>query len=451
MAAFVSSTGPAQNDDSTIFNNLKEKGYTDGLQYIRENKLQNWLERQINNDKITELELLWQIFYENNIYKEDVNLNTAGTGKKSTMDMNAGKGTRKKRSKPRKKRGTIQNKKKKLLKGGNPNLFKKGWNALSILTLNDPAGTKIYGSSLPINNGLEIVKNPRLKNTTRELYEHFRNELKIDTIISFQNCETTKDSVHRMDCISNKFYDGIGSIYSQQRVWESLGGKFIATEIKDMTAGSLDNFNVLINNKVSESPTLISCLAGFGRTGSALLYYWFRTQCLYGITESNGFRSTINWHYAMLQEPFLKTGSSRYMYTSLKNNFEKCLTIHTDEVIEQSIHVSNIINELFKINTLNLANLFVARINYILLYTELFINAETDKAKYPGLPVSPSNRQIYLYPLHTDIPFLGFNSINIFQTPVLVDTRTYIHDNNFGIKEHNIPYTGKLDSQVPNL
>ena len=111
MAAFVSSNGPAQNDDSTIFNNLKEKGYTDGLQYIRENKLQNWLERQINNDKITELELLWQIFYENNIYKEDVNLNTAGTGKKSTMDMNAGKGTRKKRSKPRKKHGTIQNKK----------------------------------------------------------------------------------------------------------------------------------------------------------------------------------------------------------------------------------------------------------------------------------------------------------------------------------------------------
>jgi len=403
-------------EENNIFTELKTKKYAHGFKYIQDNKLEHWLEKQIGNPEITELSDLWDIFFQNNIYKEDINLNHATILANETAD--TGKGTRKKRSKSRKKRGTVQRKDKNLLKGGG-RFFKDGWNTLTVLTLNDPAKTKIYGSSLPINQGI-----PRL-------YHHFYATIGIRTIISFQDCDNTQDIVHRRCCEKIGYYEP--NAISPKRVWTKLRGKFLANELKDMTPGSLDNFNILISHKVWESPTLIHCLAGFGRTGTALLYYWFRTQCLYG--NKNG---PITWEYDLLQQPFLGIGDD--MYIGLRVNFRKSLTLYSGRGwIQQHFDVGDLVEEVFKIDTINSVNLFITRINYILLYTALFLNAQKDKTEFPGILTPGANSDIYLYPLHTSVPRSGFLEENIFNSPVLIDIYTFNARNNFGIKEHNIP------------
>ena len=104
------------------------------------------------------------------------------------------------------------------------------------------------------------------------------------------------------------------------------------------------------------------------------------------------------------------------------------------------------IEEVFKINTLSQANLFVTRINYILLYTALFLNAQTDRVQFPGIPPSHITR-IYLYPLHTQYPqqqsgriVSMFTPDYIFKNPNQVNINHFDAQNEYGLKLKNIPY-----------
>jgi hypothetical protein len=227
--------------------------------------------------------------------------------------------------------------------------------------------------------------------------------------------------------------------------------RFIANEEKDMTAGSLSNFNLLIQQPIWKRPTLIHCLAGFGRTGTALLYYYIRTLLLYGIDGLN--YTNLNQKYFRFTNINCKLSLSSCVYNFFKIRFERNLSLHTDLKWEYGVvdgsnyHPSKMVEEVFKIDTISQANLFVTRINYILLYTALFLNAQIgNQTEFPGIPPSPITH-IYLYPLHTQYPQLQsgrivsmFTPDYIFQNPNLVSINHFDAQNEYGLKLKNIPH-----------
>jgi hypothetical protein len=219
-----------------------------------------------------------------------------------------------------------------------------------------------------------------------------------------------------------------------------------------MTAGAISNFDLLIQQPIWKRPTLIHCLAGFGRTGTALLYYYIRTLLLYGI---DGFNYTnLNQIFFGFKSTNCSSTFSSSMYNFFKIKFRKNLSLYTELRWDYTIvdgsnyHPSKMVEEVFKINTLSQANLFVARINYILLYTALFLNAQTDHVQFPGIPPRPITlTHIYLYRLHAQYPqqqsgriLSMFTSDYVFKTPNLVDINHFDAQNEYGLKLKNIPY-----------
>lgn len=451
-----------------IIDDLKLRDYDDGLKYIKANNLQEWLKNQIRPEAemSTEAEInikaLWHIFYENNIYTEPNKIENLQPGPQVTMG--GGQSVFKKR----------KNKTQKNIGGASSltsrtvqvdKYFERHWNTLTVLTLKDNNGDevcRVYGSSLPKNGGIP------------KLYKYLYDEIGIKDIISFQDCDNTQDLVHINSC-RKRGYNQFGS-NSQAKIWEQISipkqvtprgtrtargtrtpreiTKFIVNEEKDMTAGAISNFDLLIQQPIWERRTLVHCLAGFGRTGTALLYYCIRTLLLYGIDGLNytnlkqkffGFTTT-NCSSSLSSCVYM----SSCMYNFFKIRFRNNLSLHTDHnwnsmVQGSSYDFSKMVEEVFKIDTINQANLFVARINYILLYTALFLNAQTDRAEFPGIPSSPI-KHIYLYPLHTQYPqqqsgriVSMFTPDYVFKTPDFVDINHFDAQNEYGLKLKNIP------------
>ena len=426
-----------QISDKDIVQKLKTKTYEDGFSYIQSNNLQEWLSKQINtsHSDIKDINELWNIYFQVNLYIENKPIIINNNVPIQTVN-NTNEGLGKK---PNKKKFKITRKRVKHSGGGR--YFTDGWNTLTVLTVTDTNGVPVYifGSSLPMNQAIP------------NLYQYFRNNIGIETIISFQNCENTLDQTHR-ECCESKGYNVRGA-KSQEIEWKKLGGTFINNELKDMTPGSIDNFDILINHKVWESLTLIHCFAGYGRTGTTLLYYWFRTQTLYGkkdICRVNGSNYEINWGYDKMQQQYLNTTNSQTMFYVLKLNFIKCLSLYSgpgwDKYTKdcRPFNIDDLVNEVFNIDNLFHANLFITRINYILLYSAMFLNAQTDNKEFPGLlrkELKHKNKEdIFLYERHIFEPRGGFDPTNIFNCSTK-KINIYIFDpnNNFGIKEHNIP------------
>jgi hypothetical protein len=222
-----------------------------------------------------------------------------------------------------------------------------------------------------------------------------------------------------------------------------------------MTAPSIDVMNALSITPVWNTPTLIHCYAGFGRTGTALLFFWFRWKLLNKMFPVYDTVRLVKKGFEALTEPFLgcKTiklagfTESGQMFDRLKDQFKDCISIEKlDNKYKRgnTFRTQNLVEELFDIHSLTSANRFVARINNILLYTALYLNVETDR-KYSGLPPSSRKiREICFYTLHNNCP-PGENSFNkhtIFQNPTMTDINMFVEKNIFGLKSHNIEYTG---------
>ena len=462
-----------------IIDDLKSRKSDDGLKYIEDNNLQEWLKTQIRPEAETQIDseaeinikALWHIFYENNIYKEPNKIENLQPGPQVTMG--GGQSVFKKR----------KNKTQKNIGGASSltsmtlpvdKYFERHWNTLTVLTLKDNKGIevcKVYRSSLPKNGGIP------------NLYKYLYDKIGIKDIISFQDCDNTQDLVHKNSC-RKRGYNQTGS-YSQAKIWEQISipkqvtlstgtrtargtrtstgtrtpreiTKFIVNEEKDMTAGAISNFDLLIQQPIWERRTLVHCLAGFGRTGTALLYYCIRTLLLYGIGGYN--HTNLTQKFFGLKNTNCGSSKSSCMYIFFKKRFESQLSLYTES--RQSLHTNNkwnsmvqgsiyhhskMVEEVFKIDTINQANLFVARINYILLYTALFLNAQTDRAQFPGIPPSPITG-IYLYPLHTQYPqqqsgriVSMFTPDYVFKNPDFVDINHFDAHNEYGLKLKNIP------------
>lgn len=449
-----------------LFNLLNSLSYEEGLTKVKENtNLQLKLKTEIFGDNIDlyshiSPKELYDIYYDTNIYIDtNVHLGEAfktaidnaakidekmpGVLAESAFDrvgdeavgnaldavgnaaeaMGKKKKTKTKKAKKHLKHLKKGRKSKKIYKGGS-RYFETGFNTLTVLTLTHNDGriaAKIYGSSLPYNSNI------------KPLYDFFKIK-GINTMISFQNCDNTIDNTHIYCC--KKYGWQKPTSLKAQEVWEENGtGLYINNEIKDMTSGSLENFKILYKCPVWKNPTLIHCYAGYGRTGSALLYYWFRFETF--IKKNGG--------YAALKKPFLGLSSSSLMYDTLLQGFRSCIRIHNDPTSQTWSKITNgshfnttyLINEVFKCSSLFSKNLFITRINYILLYTAFFLalpHYKNQPENYPGCFMdSMGDEDIYLYPKHIT------DSDIIFRPPILTNIRTFVENNVFGIKKINIP------------
>lgn len=439
-----------------IIAELHKKNFKEGIKYIELHNLEFWLEDQLDlsTEYNMEIEEMYSIFYENNIDKKQNSINVNPVippivAPSSEMVVQSSEMVS---SSIQSKHGgnkTIKKQNKLVLyKGGVGPYFKDTFNTLTVLSIKDTHGNevcKVYGSSLPENKKIP------------ELYKYFK-KIGVNIVISLQNCEKTLDGVHKSSCRKLGYNKLLA--FEPSKIWKEMGKKFIrirqkgktrrikkevettqflTPEIKDMTAGTIPAFDKLSSVEIWKYPTLIHCYAGFGRTGSVLLYYWFRSHLLYKC-DGKG--------YEVLNQPFIGLNgvtsfiNSATMYMYLMNNFKKNISKYSDPVWDaefagNTYSTDSLTHELFKSEKLNSVNLFITRINYILLYSALFVNAQTDPS-LPGIPALNGYpiTEIFLYPLHDNYPNFAqkFSKGHIFKTPVLTDIHTFDANNPFGLK-----------------
>ena len=443
--------------------NLSQLDFNAGYKYIVDNNLEERLRNEVESedDEKTIYEL-WISYFEINIYKPDIQLKETEMlpipseiilPKPSEIilpkpsEIILSKNILPKKVQQTRRGGSISHAIRQKI------FFKEHFNTLTVLSLRDIAGKlicKVYGSSLPYGDN------------TQELYRYFYNSVGIKTIISLQACGTTTDVVHLKSCDNMKWSQIRGS-KTEREIWEKIEvkkhkSKFIEIEWKDMTAPSFDVMDEINGYPIWSSPTLIHCYAGFGRTGTILFLFWFRWTILNKMFVVFDLKSKtdVQIGYQALLHPFLKCAispvakstRSSEMYFRLLLQFNNCLSIgYLDPkfTVGSTYTIERMCGELFKIETLTSANLFVARMNYVLLYIALFLNEQVDYSKYLGLPPQGGKiTSIYLYPLHNNYPLRKnkFDEHTIFQSPTPTHINTYVANNNFGLKPVNIPYTG---------
>jgi len=434
-------------DTNVLIEYLRNYTFKEGVEYITRNNLGEWLKYQLNSNPILNynmnIEKMYTIYYENNIYTEQNQITINPVIPEMGLPSFAPSSVR---SSNQIRGGNKTHKKQVLYKGGNLDTFTPTFNKLTVLSIKDANNNevcKVYASSLPNYK------------YTKELYTKFY-KIGIRTIISLQNCENTTDSVHIESCTESGYTK---KSYAPSKVWKQFGKKtkrtkrtkmlkpsqkitqFLTPEIKDMTAGTISAFDKVNSVPIWYSPTLVCCYAGFGRSGTTLLLYWWRAYLTYKC-DGKG--------YEVLEQPFIGLNrittfsNSTYMYDYFKTNFSLNISKYSDSDwdknfvgVNDTYSTDYLTGEVFKFEKLNSVNLFLTRINYILLYSALFLNAQTDRS-LPGIPALDDRRitSIYLYPLHDAYPHRLSTIIRgkIFKDPILTDIHTFVPNNPFGLK-----------------
>jgi len=161
--------------------------------------------------------------------------------------------------------------------------------------------------------------------------------------------------------------------------------------IRDMTAGMLDAWEriKMFNCSNANETSIVHCLAGKGRTGTFLLFKMLQHHFDNNILDT-----------ALFQQPFLGYGDSRTMYLQLFLFLRKNIAIDTEpnngplQPYINRFDKMDLVSEVFSINSKFLVDLFVTRINYILLFiaNNYFLDQDIilyDKNK--AVPNDPDN------------------------------------------------------------
>jgi len=265
-------------------------------------------------------------------------------------------------------------------------------------TLVHVPGIYLYGTSLPEWSQREM----------ENIFRFYLFRKDINRVISFQACATPAGVANHPSCMPpNNQLENI--VFDQQKALSpttNVNSNVVFTDIfiMDMTSGSLVAWHefTLYRFSSANERTAIHCLAGFGRTGTALLFF-----SLY-------YKANI---FDILLTPYFGRGSSRNMYTYINNWMQQNIVID-DNPIENdpwngnilSFNPANIRIETTKFNDRNgmpclfHANLFISRINYCILFFAYQHNV-------------PQGTPIYLYQLLSiyDIP----DEDNLFSRPIL--------------------------------
>jgi len=279
--------------------------------------------------------------------------------------------------------------------------------------------TELYASSIPDQNIYNCL-------ATMKFYMYVKG---IKRIISLQGCGIDdghpmhnckgyipEDMTQKNDNYEEDIWNGLKSM-SLVHKNDSLID-FDNHKINDLSAGRLSVWCDLYNCNYynPNQPTLIHCLAGFGRTGSILLLI-----CLNTYYQNNGLEVD------KLSTEYLGHIDGNSLFIDLY------LRLHDALIVDNDVHVNgqecndvitafdkrHITNELFDIKNLTAINIFITRLNYIRICLGLGYN----------------QTEVYLYHLKYDN---DITSENMLEFPRLVKLKDIIDiantpDNPYGI------------------
>lgn len=234
-------------------------------------------------------------------------------------------------------------------------------------------GIYLYGTSLPIWNQQEM----------ENIFRFYLFRKDINRVISLQACATPQGAtLHHNTCLPNNNLENY-TFYIQKSLSSTTNNdanvQFIDIFIEDMTPGTLLAWRDLTSYRFNtpRDKTIIHCLAGFGRTGSILLFY----SMYYGSSISD-----------TLLNRFFSNNNSQEMYDTIIRFMQASIMLDVDS--ENNPYNTNnyigrfnrdhLIAETTKIshNTIFHANLLISRINYCIMFYAYQHNVATDTPIY---------------------------------------------------------------------
>lgn len=215
-------------------------------------------------------------------------------------------------------------------------------------------GLNLYGTSLPIWN----------QTAMEDIFRFYLFRKDINRVISLHACGTPQGAAVHPTCLAPT--DLENTVFNQQKVGSPYTQndndvQFIDIFIRDMRPGTVIAWAQLSNYRFSSphEKTVIHCLAGFGRTGSALLFF-----ILY-------YKTSI---FEILLNPFFNQVDSENMYNAIGTLMTQNIQRDNDPAENDPFNGTitafdpdRIVSETMRINSLFHANLLISRINYCII------------------------------------------------------------------------------------
>ena len=270
-----------------------------------------------------------------------------------------------------------------------------------LLDIDGATPLQIYGTSLPLNSIQYQIDTL--------LYYMYRKQIRrvmslqacpdpMCPTMNYQNCPHSRIIGLPSDLEDqtwNNIKNSIPGVPPPQQPTNRGDNEFqpvINNLITDMTSGSLTAWMLFskYNVHIESERLILHCLAGFGRTGSILLYFL--------LTRFTRFHASYAEPWRVYGTPWWGLGSSMAMVEQLRTIMTNYIILESDDnlTIDAKIKlcdINRIQEEVLKIGKLRPSTLFISRLNYIILML----------AYRNNIPIG-TNIVLYLVPTAWPIP-----------------------------------------------